>query len=165
MGGRWYVDRRLQHVTARFIYISDERSRSPWHDGSPDDFHVTWRVVAGNNRPLGRSAMEFATLPECVAAATRLHHEIGWAESSVMFDVAEGHWRWAVALGGDSVAESAHAYKRRFECARSLEHFIAAAQHATPEPDALRRLGPAPLRGYPGPIVIDVAAPATPGPA
>lgn len=164
MGGRWYVDRRLQYVTARFIYISDERSRSPEHDGSPADTHVSWRVVAGNNRPLGRSAREFATLPECVSAATRLHREIDRAESSVLFDVTDGHWRWTVGLGGHSVAVSAHPYKRRFECVRSLEQFIAAAARAEPEPDGLRRLGPTPLRGYAGPVVIDIAVPATPGP-
>lgn len=156
--------RRLQHVTARFIYISDERSRSLLNDDSPTDTHVSWRVVAGNNRPLGRSATEFATLPECIAAATRLHREIGRAESSVMFDVADGHWRWTVALGGDSVAVSAHPYKRRFECCRSLEQFIVEAARAAPEPDGLRRLGPTPLRGYPGPVVIDMAVPTTSDP-
>jgi hypothetical protein len=63
-----------------------------------------------------------------------LHREIGRADSSVLFDVADGHWRWTVALGGQSVAVSAHAYKRRVECIRSLEQFIAAAAHAAPEP-------------------------------
>lgn len=153
------VDKRL-HVTARFIYISDERSHSPWHDGASADIRVSWRVVAGNNRPLGRSAMVFASLAECVAAATRLHREIGRADSSVLFDVADGHWRWTVALGGQPVAVSAHAYKRRIECVRSLEQFIVATAHAAPEPDGLRRLGPNALRGHAGPAVIDAALPA-----
>jgi hypothetical protein len=153
-------DKRL-HVTARFIYISDRRSRSPCHDAPGADTRISWRVVAGNNRPLGRSVTGFTSLAECVAAATRLHREIGRADSSVLFDVAEGHWRWTVALGGDSVAVSAHAYKRRIECIRSLEQFIVAAAHAAPEPDGLRRLGPNALRGYPGPVVIDAAVPAT----
>jgi len=155
------VDKRL-HVTARFIYISDQRSRSPWHDDSAaDDTRVSWRVVAGNNRPLGRSATVFPSLAECVAAATALHREIGRADSSVLFDVADGHWRWTVALGGQSVAVSAHVYKRRIECIRSLEQFIVAAAHAAPEPDGLRRLGPNALRGYARTVVIDAALPAT----
>jgi hypothetical protein len=159
------VDRRLQQVTARFIYISDQRSRSPWHDASSADARVSWRVVAGNNRPLGRSATLFPSLAECVDAATLLHREIGRADSSVLFDVADGHWRWTVALGGQSVAMSAHAYKRRIECIRSLEQFIAAAAGAAPEPDGLRRLGPNALRGYAGTVVIDVAVPAARDPA
>lgn len=158
-------DKRLPHVTARFIYISDQRSRSPWHDASGEDARVSWRVVAGNNRPLGRSATLFPSLVECVVAATQLHREIGRAESSVLFDVADGHWRWTVALRGQPVAMSAHAYKRRIECIRSLEQFIAAAAAATPEPDGLRRLGPNALRGYAGTVVIDVAVPAAPDPA
>jgi hypothetical protein len=158
------VDKRLHHVTARFIYISDERSRSHWHDAPAAEVRVTWRVVAGNNRPLGRSARVFPSLTECVEAASRLHREIGRADSSVLFDVADGHWRWTVALGGQSVAVSAHAYKRRIECIRSLEQFVAAAASAAPEPDGLRRLGPNALRGYAGTVVIDVA-PAAPDPA
>jgi hypothetical protein len=154
-------DKRL-HVTARFIYISDERSPSPWHDASTAGVRVSWRVVAGNNRPLGRSAAVFPSLAECVAAASELHRGIGRADSSVLFDVADGHWRWTVALGGQSVAVSAHAYKRRIECIRALEQFAAAAARAAPEPDGLRRLGPNALRGYTGTVVIDVAVPAAP---
>jgi hypothetical protein len=159
------VDKRLHHVTARFIYISDERAHSPWHDAATADAQVSWRVVAGNNRPLGRSATAFASLAECVAAATQLHREVGRADSSVLFDVADGHWRWTVALCGQSAAVSAHAYKRRTECIRSLEQFIVAASHAAPEPDGLRRLGPNALRGYVAPVVIDAALPATAEPA
>ena len=73
------MDKRLYRVTARFIYISDERSRSQWHDVPAADIRVTWRVVAGNNRPLGRSARVFPSLTDCVEAATRLHREIGRA--------------------------------------------------------------------------------------
>jgi hypothetical protein len=155
------VDKRLD-VTARFIYISDERERSRWQDAATGDIRVSWRVVAGNNRPLGRSATVFPSLVECVAAATELHRGISQADSSVLFDVADGHWRWTVALGGQSVAVSAHAYKRRIECIRSLEQFATAAARAAPEPEGLRRLGPNALRGYAGTVVIDAAVPVAP---
>jgi hypothetical protein len=114
-------------------------------------------VVAGNNRPLGRSAAAVSSLDECVAAATRLHRDVGHADSSVLFSVADGHWGWTVALDGEPVAVSVHAYERRFECVRSLEQFLVAVAHAEPAPERVRRLGPTTPRGLDGPDVLTIA--------
>lgn len=149
---------RLHYVTARFVYISDERSDGAWQDGTAGVPHVTWRVVAGNNRTLGRSAATFASLVACVEAATRLHREAGRADSSVLFDLTEGHWRWTVGLAGAPVALSTHAYQRRIECARSLEQFLAAVTHAEPAPERLRRLAAKPVRRDTGPAMLTIAA-------
>ena len=83
-------------------------------------------MIAANNRPLGRSAEAFASLAECVTAATRLHREVAQAASSVLFDIADGHWQWTVLLADEPAA------------------------------DEVRRLGPNALRAYdrpPPPLV------------
>src|SRR5262249_48336344 len=132
-----------------FLYISDDEERSIWQRNAPAAGRVAWRLLAGNNRSLGQSAGTFATLAECVAAATRLHHEARQAASSALFDLFLGrHLRCTVLLDGQPVAVAAHSYGRKLECARALEQFLELVARAEPAPERLSRLGPNSLRPF-----------------
>jgi hypothetical protein len=140
---------RQGRAMPRFLYISDDEERTIWQRELPPTGRVAWRLLAGNNRSLGQSAGTFATLAECVAAATRLHDEARQAASSVLFDISMGrHWRWTVLLDGQPVAVAAHSYGRKLECARALEQFLELVARAEPAPERLSRFGPNALRPF-----------------
>jgi hypothetical protein len=151
------VDRGPRRTSAPFLYISNGDARSAWYEQvASSSIRVGWRVIAANNRPLGRSAEAFASLAECVTAATRLHREVAQAASSVLFDIADGHWQWTVLLADEPVAVCVHSYKRRVECERALRQFLEAVAEIEPAADEVRRLGPNALRAYdrpPPPLV------------
>jgi len=139
-------------VAARFIFISDSRPQSSWQDGSRSDRQrVGWRVIAANNRPLGRSARVFDSYALAVNDAAALRSHVDGLTSTVTLDASAGHWSWQCRFNGLDVACCVHEYKRRVECARSLEHFLLAVRAADPHQAELRHFGPNALRAYPGP--------------
>jgi hypothetical protein len=143
------VDSQQQRKSARFLYISDADAPSNWHDRPADATpRIGWRVIAANNRPLGRSADVFRSFEDCVAAAARLHERIETSASSILFDAARGTWAWTVVLDGRAVAVSVKPYRRRIECARALAQFLEALRTTEPVADELRHLGPNALRVY-----------------
>ena len=135
--------------TARFIYISDGDNQSPWHarrDRSP--VRVGWRLIAANNRPLGRSWVAFDSFEACVDAAALLHDRLGDVTSTAMFDTKQANWYWTVLLDDEPVAVCVHAYRRRVECMRALEQFLVAVRTTTRVADELRNYGPNALSVY-----------------
>lgn len=140
---------RQRKAAARFLYISDADAPSNWHDrAAAVPSRAGWRVIAANNRPLGRSAFVFSSFQECVADAVRLHEQIETCTSSILFDASGGTWSWAVALNGQPAAMSVKPYRRRVECARALTQFLEALRTTEPVADQLRHLGPNALRAY-----------------
>jgi hypothetical protein len=106
---------------------------------------VTWRLIAGNNRSLGRAAGMFGSTVDCIADADRLHREIGQAVGSIEFHSTSptggSFWSWAAVVDGEPVATSTHNYQRRLECLRAQANFFAAAQIALPPRLPARKLG------------------------
>jgi hypothetical protein len=142
--------------SARYVYLSDAEphSSSRGRDDGGDDkrrraTNIAWRIVAANNRPLGRSAAYYPTLAACAESARTLRAAIGEAVGAVSSDIRSGHWRWTLSLEQIPVATCVHAYERRVECARALTQFIEACRVADPSPDEVRHLGSYALHGYP----------------
>jgi hypothetical protein len=134
---------------ARFLYISDRTARSNWREAPVSEHErFAWRMVAGNNRPIGRSPVAYPSLPASVAATAALRRDAELLEGTVVFDATKGEWRWIVTLAGTSVAVCVYPYARRVECARAMRQFIEAVRTAEADVSDLRQLGPSALRAY-----------------
>ncbi|UQX88409.1 hypothetical protein M6D93_00030 [Jatrophihabitans telluris] len=134
---------------------------------------IAWRLLAANNRALGRSAHAYGSVAECVAAASRLHQwvlDTGTGLEAVTVSVTDSSWHWVLegadpldCLEGEggrssrsSLAASVHRYQRRLECLRGAGQFLVAVASTSPALDAagatasLRRIGPRPFVVYGG---------------
>ncbi|WP_338178802.1 hypothetical protein [Jatrophihabitans sp.] len=135
--------------TTRFIYVSDATAPTTTRQrNSPTEPRYGWRVIAANNRPLGRSSAVFDSYHSCRAAAEELQQRVDDATSSVLFDNSRGHWTWAVALAGTPVAVCVHPYLRRIECVRALRQFVEAVTAGVPSAEGVRLFGARALREY-----------------
>lgn len=140
----------------RFVYLSD---RFPEESTDPAA-RYGWRLVAANNRPLGRGATVEASWDDCLARAAALHAALSAAPelstatdrigSAIVPDALHGVWSWRVVLDGELAAVGVHPYLRRVECARGLAQFVASAGAADPADGVVRHFGPHSLRGYEG---------------
>lgn len=142
------------HRPPRFVYLSDTPRGE---DVAGRRFG--WRLVAANNRPLGRSMNVVESLTACRHHADRIHRRITDAVPSTSLDLGRAHWRWLLELDGVAVAVSVHPYMRRVECVRALGQFVTAVGVADPEEGVIKHFGPHSLRDYglasgpPGPAV------------
>ena len=134
----------LVRRASRFVYLSDADERVE------PKARFGWRLVAANNRPLGRAVQAEPSYAACLVSARRLHDEVACVETSVSFNAARGHWSWRASLGGEVVAVCVHPYLRRVECERALGQFLAAVSATSPEEGVVKYFGPNSLRGYDG---------------
>jgi hypothetical protein len=74
--------------------------------------HVTWRLLATNNRDIGRSATTYPDAAACRAAAARLRAESA-ALRAVTVRSGPSAWSWRIVLGDAVVAVSSRDYQRR----------------------------------------------------
>jgi hypothetical protein len=132
----------LARRAPRFVYLCDAQ------DLAQPSARFGWRLVAANNRPLGRAVRAETSLAHCRAAARQLHHGVVHVTRLVQFSPARGHWSWQVGIGGAAVAVCAHPYLRRLECIRALDQFLLAVQTASPDDGVVRHFGPTSLRAY-----------------
>lgn len=137
----------LVRRTSRFVYLCDAK------DADLPIARFGWRLVAANNRPLGRGLRVEGSLAQCRAAAQRLHDDVAEISAVVHFDPARGLWSWRVALGETTVAVCAHPYLRRVECGRALAQFLTVARSTSPAAGPVRCFGPRSLRAYEDPLV------------
>jgi hypothetical protein len=143
-------------VSSRFIFISDGKPLSSWQDGGQAEPHrVGWRIIAANNRPLGRSAAAFDSYAAALADAVGLKGAVDRLTSSLVHDQLLGHWTWRLLLDGAVVASCVHEYQRRVECSRALGQFLDALRIADPDTADVRHFGPNALRGYDTPPRIN----------
>jgi hypothetical protein len=133
---------------ARFFYISDRLARPVAGDGIDHGLRVAWRLMAGNNRPLGRSAVAYYSLRDAVEAARYVAARANDLRGLTFIDDPRGVWRWRATIGGTPVAAAVVHYARRLDCERALRQFADAVSNASTEPEDLRPLGPSALRAY-----------------
>jgi hypothetical protein len=133
---------------ARYFFITDQaRQRPLTANRTRFSSRIAWRLMAGNNRPLGRSWTIYPSLEEVVESARQTSARADELEALPSLD-PQGAWRWVASLDGSPVAASVVRYPRRLESERAIRQFIVAIGTATIEPTDLRLLGPSALRVY-----------------
>ena len=139
----------ISRRTTRFIYVSDATApTASRHNDNAVAPRYGWRVIAANNRPLGRSASTFDSYQTCREAAERLRDEVDIAESAIHFNNTRGHWTWSVSIDSTNVAVCVHPYLRRIECVRALRQFVEAVAADVPSAEGVRMFGNRALREY-----------------
>ena len=133
---------------ARFVYISDEPARAAMLEDPRPATRVCWRVMAANNRALGRSRTVFPSLATCRAAALTLQRRIDEVSAVPVLDESVGHWSWTIALDTTEVAVCVHPFQRKVDCLRALRLFVEAVRASDPGAAELRYFGPSSLRSY-----------------
>jgi hypothetical protein len=86
-----------------------------------------WRLLAANNRELGRSPRVHAAAADCLQAAAAMMADLDSLTTAVSADSARGLWRWRLDGAVGAVAVSSRLYLRQRECAYSLRQFLQAA--------------------------------------
>ncbi|BEP13787.1 hypothetical protein acdb102_20980 [Acidothermaceae bacterium B102] len=116
----------------RFLFVSGSRGESPV-DVDIELSRMTgvsWRLLGGNNRELGRSAKVFSALDACHVAALDLQLRISAAVPELRSEAATGKWTWQLRLDAEPVAIAGRSYLRLRECQYNLAQFIAFAPDA-----------------------------------
>jgi hypothetical protein len=91
---------------------------------------VSWRLLGGNNRELGRSAEVFSDLQDCQLAALDVRERIADAAVELRSENGSGRWTWQLRLDDQPVAIAGRSYLRLRECQYNLAQFIAFAPAA-----------------------------------
>ncbi|MEV0731036.1 DUF1508 domain-containing protein [Polymorphospora sp. NPDC050346] len=100
---------------------------------------IVWRLVASNNRVLGVSSSGFPALQDAMTAIRAVRDGVSAASIEVVH-VPDRDWTWRMYGNGDDVtAVSYRSYKRRIDCHRATERFLAAAPYAEVDPAVGRR--------------------------
>jgi hypothetical protein len=118
--------------SGRFLFVSEIAARSPERDVRAGARRFGWRLIAANNRPLGRSAQGYDSLADAQRHALVVHSRSIELATSVAFDADRGRWSWSASLDSVPVASCVHPYLRRFECRRALEQFLAGVRDSDP---------------------------------
>jgi hypothetical protein len=128
-------------VVRRRAWGPDDHVAGRVTDSRPNgrDDLLVWRLLGGNNRELGRSGDQYATVTDClqsIQAIKRLFESV--AAPRVSFSSVRqvgSNWWWSVEEGGRTVAASARAFSRQLECRSNYDHFAAAVMLAAmPDP-------------------------------
>lgn len=116
----------------RFLFVSGVKAIGADSDGVPLSrlTGVSWRLLGGNNRELGRSAQVFAALDDCEQAALDVQRRVADATPELRAEPGTGRWTWQLRLDGEPVAVAGRAYLRLRECHYNLAQFVAFAPAA-----------------------------------
>lgn len=112
----------------RFVFVADENADDADEDSEP---RMWWRLVAANNRVLGRLSGVARGEQACRDHAAELQTRIDDAVSMLTTD-ARGQWTWTMSLDGDDRAQCAHPFSRRVDCVRTLALFTDGIRVADP---------------------------------
>ncbi|MDT4893946.1 MAG: hypothetical protein QOE97_2981 [Pseudonocardiales bacterium] len=120
---------------ARFVFIADGPGNGD--DGVEPDHRIWWRLVAANNRVLGRSIRTVLGEAACRSMATELVDRVDDATTLLTSD-GRGRWTWTVSLDGEPRAQCAHPFPRRVDCVRTLALFVDGLRVADPHASVVR---------------------------
>jgi hypothetical protein len=91
---------------------------------------VTWRLLASNNRDLGRAVTTFTDAQSCQVMLRRLQRQIGEV-TTVQVRAGRVDWSWRVRLDGHDVAVSSRTYQRRIQAESACSVFLGLVPDAT----------------------------------
>jgi hypothetical protein len=118
--------------SGRFLFVSELARRTPGQAAIAGAQRFGWRLIAANNRPLGRSAQAYDSLVEAQGHALLVHSRSLDLATNVAFDDQRGRWSWSASLDSTPVAACVHPYLRRFECRRALDQFLVGVRDSDP---------------------------------
>ena len=87
------------------------------------DTAVGWRLLSGNNREAGRSAVWFSDEISCRTTLTELRSEVTLLRGAVR-RTPPNRWSWDAHYGDRLVALAGHSFDRMIRCQQSLETFV-----------------------------------------
>lgn len=109
----------------RFLFVSGVRGEA---GNEPLKLTgVSWRLLGGNNRELGRSAHVFAGLEACHLAALEIRERAAEATVELRAEPSTGRWTWQLRLDTEPVVIAGRSYLRLRECQYNLAQFLAFA--------------------------------------
>lgn len=85
---------------------------------------VQWRLLSGNNREIGRSALSYPDAETCRVEIKELQTISEELESGVR-RMSSNEWRWRLTKDGKLVAASSRGFDRLIRCEQGLAHFLA----------------------------------------
>ena len=102
-----------------------------------DGASVSWRLLSGNNRNLGRAARSYDGIEQCTEAISDLVARLDELQALVR-PAGEHRWAWMLRDATEIVAMSGHRYDRQVRCEAARVQFIRYARTAVIDPDAMR---------------------------
>jgi hypothetical protein len=124
-------------AAARFELYARARRAADRAGSSPP--LITWRLLSGNNRDLGRAATSFPDVASARAAVRELQRALATAAVSVASPDGRARWTWRISLADGDVAVSSRQYQRRVQAEAACASFVSLAADA-PVPDAVRQI-------------------------
>lgn len=140
----------------RFLFMGTAVPSAPQRSGAggydeppPGGAEFLWRLVAGNNRQLGRSPSTYSSLADCRAGVTRLLSALPDLVAVLAPGSGAGRWAWHLVLTGPHgersvLAASSRSYERQRENRYSIENFRSAAAIAVVSDGVVLRARPRP---------------------
>jgi len=117
-------------AAARFsLFDAEHRVTIRRGDDATRPISAGWRLLADNNRDIGRGARVFSSTEQCLAAIRHLKDNLDLAQSSV----ARSHdrqWFWIVRIDGIESAVSSRTYQRRIQADTALAVFLSLVRRA-----------------------------------
>jgi hypothetical protein len=86
----------------------------PSADGDADAGTLSWRLLATNNRDLGRAPAGYPDAEACRVAIRELQATVGKAEP-ITVRSGPSSWGWRLMIGDRVVAVASRAYQRRIQ--------------------------------------------------
>lgn len=102
-----------------------------------DGRSVSWRLLSGNNRNLGRAGRSYESIEDCADAISELVDRLD-ALQALVRPAGEHRWAWMLRDATEVVAMSGHRYDRQVRCEAARLQFISYARTAVIDPDAMR---------------------------
>lgn len=144
----------------RFLFMGSAVPAAPrrsgagrYHQDPPGGTEYLWRLVAGNNRQLGRSPGTYTDLAECRAGVDRLVEALPQLVPVLAPGSSAGAWAWHLVLPGvegerSVLAVSSRSFERQRENRYSIESFREAARVAVVSDSVVLRSRPRPAARF-----------------
>lgn len=97
---------------------------------------LQWRLLSGNNREVGRSALDYPDEQTCRAAVLEVQHELHTLDGSVR-RMPSNLWVWQLAKRDTVVATSGRDYDRMVRAQDSMDAFLRGLRNAPIAPSIL----------------------------
>jgi hypothetical protein len=91
---------------------------------------LQWRLLSGNNREAGRSAIDYPDAETCYAAIIDLQHHLDALEGDVR-RMPNNLWSWQLAKDDTVLVTSGRDYDRMVRCRNAMSTFLRGMAEAT----------------------------------